>query len=120
MKKEMEGHLVEKVIGTAYSQEAIFYKEEPNPINGDALKDILHRSLGALTFLSRHRIPGSGSGVLISEDTILTAAHNIFDRKLKADNIGFKFYIGADGEAEEYYEVEDWMYPEEFRTLEPE
>lgn len=45
----------------------------------------------------------SGSATLISEDTILTAAHNIFDKEQMHQNTAFKFYIGADGVAEEFY-----------------
>lgn len=45
----------------------------------------------------------SGSGVLISRDTVLTAAQNIFNRELKAENTDFKIYVGASGVAEEYH-----------------
>ena len=48
--------------------------------DGEKLKELLHRSVGALTF-SHHNLRGFGSGVLISPDTVLTAAHNIYERK---------------------------------------
>lgn len=60
--------------------------------------------------------PHAGSAALISEDTILTAAHNLYDKKMRSLNSQFKFYIGADGVAERYYEIENWRFPEEFKT----
>jgi V8-like Glu-specific endopeptidase len=57
-----------------------------------------------------------GSGVLISRDLILTAAHNFYDKDLRKENGGFKFYLGACGTAEKYYELESWRYPAEFTT----
>ena len=86
-----------------YYEEAIVFNEEPKPINGNTLKEVLHRSVGALTFLNRNKQFKAGSGVLISRDTILTAAHNIFDQMCRVENSGFKFYLGADGVAEEYH-----------------
>ena len=59
------------------------------------------------------------SGVLISKGTLLTVAHNIFAIELQAENSNFKFYLGANGVAEEYHEIEAWRYPEEFRTCSP-
>ena len=73
------------------------------PINGDLLKYVLHRSIGALTFINKYKQPRAGSGVLITRDTLLTAAHNIFDRQENWENEDFKFYIGADGVAEDYH-----------------
>jgi V8-like Glu-specific endopeptidase len=55
---------------------------------------------------------GHGSGVAISPTIILTAAHNIYDKEYKCENTKFKFYLGADGEAEEYFEVQSWKYPQ--------
>lgn len=57
----------------------------------------------ALTFLDANKKFNSGSGVLISRDTVLTAAQNIFNRELKAENTDFKIYVGASGVAEEYH-----------------
>jgi V8-like Glu-specific endopeptidase len=57
-----------------------------------------------------------GSGVLISRDLILTAAHNLYDKDLRKENEEFKFYLGACGTAEKYYELEDWRYLTEFST----
>lgn len=78
--------------------------------------ETLHRSIGALVFLNRNKQRSVGSGTLISNDLILTAAHNIYDQRLKCEYTSFKFYLGADGEAEQYHEIEAWRYPEEFKT----
>jgi V8-like Glu-specific endopeptidase len=43
-----------------------------------------------------------GSGVLISRDLILTAAHNFYDIKEGKENEDFKFYLGAHDTAEKY------------------
>lgn len=69
-----------------------------------------------MVFRTKYNETKAGSGVLISRDTILTAAHNIYERSLPAENKNFKFYIGADGVAEEYHEIEAWKYPEEYKT----
>ena len=59
--------------------------------------------MGALTFLNKDKQLRVGSGVLISRDAVLTAAENIFDQGCNVENSGFKFYLGADGVAEEYH-----------------
>ena len=60
----------------------------------------MHRSIGALIFLNTDGQMGFGSAVLISENLVLTAAHNVFNRKLKAENGDFRFYIGVEGVTE--------------------
>ena len=57
--------------------------------------------------------------MLLSKDTVLTAAHNIFDKKYMSENSDFKLYIGANGLAFEYHEIEVWRYPEEFKACLP-
>jgi V8-like Glu-specific endopeptidase len=44
-----------------------------------------------------------GSGVLISRDLVLTAAHNLYDKEQKKENDDFKFYLGAQDTVEKYY-----------------
>ena len=56
--------------------EELFAVEDPS-----VLKQLLHRSIGAMTFLNRHKKLTVGNGTLISPDLVLTAAHNVFDRK---------------------------------------
>lgn len=59
---------------------------------------------------------GSGTGFLISSDIILTAAHNLYSQKTRYEHTDFKLYLGADGVAEHYHEIEAWRYLEEFKT----
>lgn len=66
----------------------------------------------ALTFLDKYKRIKAGSGVLISKDLVLTAAHNIFDPICYSENSSFKIYIGANGVGEIYHEVEAYRYPE--------
>jgi V8-like Glu-specific endopeptidase len=66
---------------------------------------LLHRSIGAITFLNKNKQLGMGSGVLISPNLVLTVAHNIYDRAYNCENEEFKFYLGADGVASSYYEI---------------
>lgn len=61
--------------------ESIISNEEPFRIDPDKLDELLHRSIGALTFLNKNKKLNAGSGTLISRNTILTCAHNIFDLK---------------------------------------
>jgi V8-like Glu-specific endopeptidase len=69
-----------------------------------------------LSFLTPGKKMAVGSGVLISRDLVLTAAHNLYDKDVGQENEVFKFYIGASGTAEKYYELEDWRYSSEFKT----
>ncbi len=50
-------------------------------IKGDELKQLLHRSIGAVSCLNSEKELYYGSGVLISKNLVLTCAHNLFDRK---------------------------------------
>lgn len=47
----------------------------------------------ALTFLDTNKKAKTGSGVLLSRDIVLTAAQNIFNRELNAENTDFKIYV---------------------------
>jgi hypothetical protein len=69
-----------------------------------------------LSFLTPERRMAVGSGVLISRDLVLTAAHNLYDKDVGKKNEVFKFYIGASGTAEKYYGLEDSRYPSEFKN----
>ncbi len=58
----------------------------------------MHRWVGALKWKTGLGYDAFGSGVLISKNLVLTAAHNIFDhdyKELKTKE--FKFYMGAYG-----------------------
>ena len=47
------------------------------------MSSIIHRSIGAITFLTANQHKGFGSGVAISQDLVLTVAHNVYDKKYK-------------------------------------
>ena len=51
-------------------------------IDGEKGKETLHRTVCAITIApkSRHDKFGYGSGILISKDVVLTAAHILYDR----------------------------------------
>ncbi len=57
-----------------------------------------------------------GSGTLISPNLVITAAHNVFDRNYQQEYTELKCYLGADGDAEKYYEIESCRYPQEYKS----
>jgi V8-like Glu-specific endopeptidase len=61
------------------------------------MKSVQHRSIGALIFYIKNKGPGCGSGVIVSKNLVLTAAHNIYDKDYDCENTDFKFYLGANG-----------------------
>jgi V8-like Glu-specific endopeptidase len=88
-------------------------------LNGESLKSLLHRSIGALTFLNKIKKLAKGSAALISPNLILTVAHNIYDKSYQHENDFFKFYLGVDGVAEQFYEVESYRFMSEYKTCPP-
>jgi hypothetical protein len=56
------------------------YNEPFFPVSPADLASLLHRSIGALTFLNKKMQICAGTGTLISRDLVLTVAHNIFDK----------------------------------------
>ena len=68
-------------------------------------KELLHRSIGTLTYYDEHNNIHFGSATLISRDTLLTAAHHIYNKKYGSYNSKFKFYLAADGVGDKFYEV---------------
>ena len=62
-----------------YLEEKIIQNQQLFKIENEQLHELMHhRSIGALTILDRHKHFGVGSGVLLSRDLVLTAAHNIY------------------------------------------
>ncbi len=55
-----------------------------------------HYSLGALSSKIGSMSCG-GTGVLISRNIVLTAAHNFYDHQSKKKHYAFKFYLAAHG-----------------------
>lgn len=62
-----------------FQEEKIIYQEQLFSITDHALT-LHHRSIGGMTFLTKLKQMGMGSGVLISKNLFLTAAHNIYDK----------------------------------------
>lgn len=76
----------------------------------------LHKHIGALTYVNKI-FPdqvGKGSGILISCNLVLTAAHNIYSHQNKILHQDIKFYPGQCGPLAKYYEVEDLFFPGKF------
>jgi hypothetical protein len=69
------------VIKGVYIEEKKIYQSEVFCLKDElTLKTLMHRSIGAIKFSNPFKKSFGGSGVLISKDLILTAAHNLFDR----------------------------------------
>jgi V8-like Glu-specific endopeptidase len=86
-----------------YENNKLVRNEGIFPVEKQDLKSVMHRSMVALTFLDGMRRPCVGSGVLISPNLVLTAAHNVYDKEYKCEHDCFKVYQGADGVTEKYY-----------------
>ena len=67
-----------------------------------------HNLIGALLFVTKRGIVGLGTGILISPDLVLTAAHNLYSHPtLKSPEQHyekFRFYPGQYGPLEKYAE----------------
>jgi V8-like Glu-specific endopeptidase len=57
---------------------------------------------------------GVGTGILISPDLVLTAAHNLYQWKEGRIYDNFRFYLGQSGPLGMYYQVKSWHFPDEF------
>jgi V8-like Glu-specific endopeptidase len=98
-----------------YKDNKLVRNEELSPVERHDLKSTLHRSMVALTFVNGMRKLCVGSGVLISPNLVLTAAHNVYDKNYQSEHDNFKVYQGADGVAKKYYEVESKRYLPAFK-----
>lgn len=99
-----------------YKDEKHIRNEDLFQVPSEQLCSLIHRSIGAITFLNPGKLMEVGSGVAISRDLVLTVAHNVYDRKYKGQNDSFKFYIKDGKVAEKYYEIESWKYLPEFEN----
>ncbi len=70
----------------------------------------LHKHIVAIVWRDKFRY-GHGSGLLISQNLILTSAHNLFYMKSRVPNQNFKIYIGQCGEMKVYYSIEQVFIP---------
>lgn len=81
----------------------------------------LHKHIGAL-LASNKSVPGEhilGSGVLISPDLVLTAAHNVWYRNKKQENFNIKFYPKLCGSLKSSlsYSCSVVFYPEKHKEI---
>lgn len=51
----------------------------------------------AITFMNKYKQSLAGSGVLLTKNMVLTAAHNIYDKSYNQENTDFRFYVGVNG-----------------------
>ena len=58
-----------------------------------------------------------GTGCLIAPRIVLTCAHNLYQRKSKKEATEIKFTPAANKNKGESYEVADYFYPDQFKTL---
>jgi V8-like Glu-specific endopeptidase len=58
------------------------------------MREGFHRWIGALIFKDKFGRPGKGSAVLISNNLILTAAHNIYDKEYECKRCKFQILLG--------------------------
>jgi V8-like Glu-specific endopeptidase len=96
-------------------EEKLILNEKLFPVEKELLKTFIHQSIGAFTFTNSSKFPCAGSGVLVSRNLILTAAHNLYDKKTNQElnKKSYRFYLQAeaDGIAKRYYEIDDWRFP---------
>ena len=73
-----------------------------------------HRLTGALICM-KDGLKNYGTGMLISNNLVLSCAHNIVNRqrKIKLDE-KILFYPGQQGPLQDYYEVENYYLPLEY------
>ena len=78
----------------------------------------LHRYIGPLISENK-KLPGRtirGSGVLISPNLVLTAAHNVWCQNFGNKNINLKFYPGQRGFLQNPCECEIIYYPTKYES----
>lgn len=97
--------------------ELCFLGNEPAKISREAMKKHPHRLIGLITFENEAetgtfcmgRVENGplciGTGILLSQNLVLTVAHNIFSHKTKTYYKNHRFYQKLCGEANEYYTV---------------
>jgi V8-like Glu-specific endopeptidase len=73
-------------------EEKKILNEELFRVDLNDLTNILHRSIVALTFLTPYKQYAVGTGFLISANLVLTAAHNLYEKRYNLENEDFKLY----------------------------
>ena len=76
----------------------------------------VHKFIGALVMTNtKTDRTVYGTGVLISPNIVLTAAHNIFDTEARENFHDVKFYLGQMGILDNFFQVESHFFPPEHR-----
>lgn len=80
-----------------YVNEDIFCGDVLGKIPKNRMGEKKYRNIGALKLNNTKLGPGFGSGVLISRDLVLTAAHNVYQHESREINHNIEFYPGQCG-----------------------
>lgn len=84
------------------------------------MNELIHQNTGLILFrvnsLLGGRGKGRGTGLLISPNLVLTAAHIIYNQKNKEEHQDFVFYPGQSGPIGEGYRVESYFFPSTYKT----
>jgi hypothetical protein len=65
----------------SFTQEGKVLNQLLKPVEPHLLASIFHRSIGAFKFQNQNFQDVAGSGMLISKNIVLTAAHNLFNKE---------------------------------------
>ena len=83
----------------------------------------IHRHIGALLFkkdVEGRKSYGKGSGILISPNLVLTAAHNLCLQTTREEYHHFRFYPGHSGDMHDCYNISSvFIPPRYFLTNKP-
>lgn len=72
-------------------------------INHEEEKTLMHRSIGGVEIQDDEGAKSHGSAFLLSSDFLLTAGHNVYNRKSKKPCKSIKFYLSTKGVGEHEY-----------------
>ena len=94
----------------------MFGKEPRYKANEEDMKLVLHRFTGVILFQDPiTKLIGKGTGILISQNLVLTVSHNIFNLKMGHEYVKILFFPGACGRLRKAYEIEQNFVPEEYK-----
>ena len=62
----------------------------------------MYRSIGAILFYNKHGQLKKGTGFLVSEDTVVTAAHLLYSIYDEYHHTGIRFYPGLHGNTNDH------------------
>ncbi len=97
-----------------YNDEVCFFGVKPAKVPVDEMRELPHSLLGVITMdIEGSSDPGVGTGILISPNLVLTAAHNLWNKGKPCDN--FRFYLAHNGLlGQSYFKVKSCYFPDEF------